>query len=198
MNWAPYILLTVCWVVYFALHSALATSPVKRALSFLGHGYRLFYSLVAVGGLVFILFLMAFIPVHPLWPSATWNQFLGLMLSTYGVILLMKGFKAYSLVEFIGWRQVKEKKPETNELKREGLLAYMRHPLYTATFLIAWGYFLFSPNLTNLISMVLINAYLIIGTYWEEKKLVKAFGQAYKTYQQEVPRFIPNQIPKLK
>ena len=33
--------------------------------------------------------------------------------------------------------------------------------------------------------------YLYVGTWLEEKKLVKQFGKKYKKYQEEVPMLIP-------
>jgi protein-S-isoprenylcysteine O-methyltransferase Ste14 len=43
---------------------------------------------------------------------------------------------------------------------------------------------------------VLLTVYVIIGTYLEEKKLVREFGNAYVKYQHEVPMLLPFIKPK--
>jgi methanethiol S-methyltransferase len=39
-----------------------------------------------------------------------------------------------------------------------------------------------------------LTAYLFIGAYFEERKLVREFGEAYRGYQQRTPMFFPRLI----
>ena len=50
------------------------------------------------------------------------------------------------------------------------------------------------PSLSNLISCSCITVYTIIGIYFEEKKLVKDFGESYIQYRDETPMLIPKFI----
>ena len=68
---------------------------------------------------------------------------------------------------------------------------YVRHPLYTATLLFVWSIFFCQPSLNNLISCVCITAYTIIGIHFEEKKLIKNFGESYIEYRSKTPMIIP-------
>ena len=77
-----------------------------------------------------------------------------------------------------------------NVLQTDGLHKYTRHPLYLGTFMFVIGLFFCFPYLSNLISIIVIVIYTIIGAWFEEKKLVKEFGQAYLNYQQDVPMII--------
>ena len=39
-------------------------------------------------------------------------------------------------------------------------------------------------------------AYFYIGTFFEERRLVRTFGEEYRAYQRRVPRFLPR--PRLR
>jgi len=188
-----YLVLALFWSFYFFLHSALATSKAKTLIPLHGKAYRLFYSTASVLGLLPILFLLVTIPADWLWQSNGFNRFFGLSLATYGIIIGKQGFKHYPLKGFLGFAE-----EHSSTFKREGILNYVRHPLYLATLLLAVGYFLFSPTFASLISAVCIVAYLFIGIYFEEQKLLQRFGEAYAQYREEVPMIIPKKIKLFK
>ena len=77
------------------------------------------------------------------------------------------------------------------ELKVEGIHRFVRHPLYSGTILFVWGLFFIFPTLSNLIAVVLLTLYVLIGISFEEKKLKKEFGSKYETYIIDVPMLIP-------
>ena len=108
------------------------------------------------------------------------------MLTTFGVMLIQISFRVYRLRSFIGFAE------EENKLRRSGVLDWIRHPIYAGLILVILGFFLFIPNLPTLLSCACMLIYLPIGIYLEEKKMVKAFGQAYLDYRKEVPAIIPN------
>jgi len=78
------------------------------------------------------------------------------------------------------------------ELKVEGIHRYVRHPLYSGTILFVWGLFVLFPLLNNLIAVILLTAYVWIGIYFEEKKLIIEFGKKYEDYIATVPKLIPD------
>jgi protein-S-isoprenylcysteine O-methyltransferase Ste14 len=83
------------------------------------------------------------------------------------------------------------KKKLTQQLIRTDFYKYVRHPLYAATLLFVWGIFFWQPLLSNLISCICITVYTIIGIHFEEKKLVKEFGDSYAVYRSQTPMLIP-------
>lgn len=76
-------------------------------------------------------------------------------------------------------------------LKLEGIHKYVRHPLYLGTLLFVWGLFLIFPLLNNLIAVIIITGYILIGIRLEEKKLLIEFGNSYADYISRVPMLIP-------
>lgn len=76
-------------------------------------------------------------------------------------------------------------------LEQTGLHKFMRHPLYFGTLLFAWGLFLVFPYVNNLIAVLVMTGYILIGIIFEEKKLMIEFGESYRNYRQKVPMLIP-------
>jgi protein-S-isoprenylcysteine O-methyltransferase Ste14 len=188
----PYIVLSLLWLTYFALHSIFADKRIKKKFQNSLKYYRLIYSVLAILLLLPIAFYMLLIPSEWIWQKNIVSKFFGLMLATYGVILFKISLKSYNISEFLGLKQAKQDKIIKKKLSTDGLLKYVRHPMYSASLLLIWGYFVFAPHLANLITIILFTLYFVVGTKLEEKKLVEEFGAAYSDYQKKVPMFIPH------
>lgn len=112
-------------------------------------------------------------------------RYLSLMLTTFGVMTIQIAFRQYRIKAFLGLDE------ESNELNTEGILKVVRHPIYSGIILVTVGFFLFIPNLPTLISCACILIYIPIGIYFEEKKLIRIFGETYREYRKKVPALIP-------
>jgi len=93
----------------------------------------------------------------------------------------------------LGIKQVKEGTSnkaitDSGELDTSGVLGITRHPWYLATLLLIWARQL---DASAMFVNVILTAYLIVGTYLEEKKLVREFGEKYLIYQKRVSMLIP-------
>ena len=188
-NTMNYIVLTGGWIVYFALHSLLASDQVKqkvsRTLGTVFRYYRLFYSAFSLVGLLELLILNGSIQSEYLFRSEGIIRYISLVATTFGVMTIQIAFRQYKLKSFLGLAV------ESNELKIEGILKLVRHPIYSGIILIVIGFFLFIPTVPSLISCGGVFAYLPIGIYFEEKKLIAMFGNAYERYREAVPAIIP-------
>jgi len=102
------------------------------------------------------------------------STYIGLMLTTVGIFILKRSFRNYNFKKFIGLKE-----EESSMLKTTGIQAKIRHPLYSGTLLIFIGYFIFNPQLTNLIMLLSLFIYLPVGIRLEEKKLIDTFGEDY-------------------
>jgi methanethiol S-methyltransferase len=74
-------------------------------------------------------------------------------------------------------------------LKIEGPYKVVRHPLYLFTII----FLILRPtmDLFYLVFLIFLIAYFYIGSFYEERKLVTAFGDRYRKYQESVPRLFP-------
>jgi len=102
-------------------------------------------------------------------------------------------------LEFFGVKQIFQKSEEVSlteeahgELLTTGIYGLVRHPMCTCLMCA----FLFAPkmSLDRLWIFVLTSCYLRIGLYYEEKKLIQAFGKDYLEYRKKVPALIPKLI----
>ena len=98
--------------------------------------------------------------------------------------------KQTGITSFIGLRQLLL--PEDTSPPRlvtDGLYRYVRHPLYTAGLVFIW----LIPIMTwNLLALIIgLSVYVITGAYFEERKLLLEFGDAYAEYRQHTPMLVP-------
>jgi methanethiol S-methyltransferase len=182
-------ILALGWIFYFVIHSVLASVSVKDYFAKkLGNGfkyYRVTYSIISTVGLILLVTLNAIIPADYFFERTSVMRYISLMLATFGVMTIQLAFRQYPLKSFLGFRE------EKNELKIEGILKVIRHPIYSGIYLVTVGFFLFVPNLPTLISCLCIFIYLPIGIYLEERKLIKFYRAEYEKYKKEVPGLIP-------
>ncbi len=191
-----YIRLCFWWVVFFAGHSALASTFVKGIITRYVRGfkpyYRLFYNVVSVLLLLPAIGEYYALPGTLLLPVTLFMEIPGMLLTLAGSYILVAGFKNYRGDEFIGTYQLRHKHDfHPTQLNRQGWNGVVRHPLYFGGILLAIGLFLIFPTLKLALTTALVIIYLYIGTVWEEKKLLAEFGETYRKYQQEVSMLIP-------
>jgi protein-S-isoprenylcysteine O-methyltransferase Ste14 len=84
---------------------------------------------------------------------------------------------------------------DKNEFDTSGILGITRHPWYLAAILLIWARPL---DISVIVVNMIFTAYLIAGTYLEEKKLIREFGDKYRIYQQQVSMLIPLKCFSLK
>lgn len=184
-----YGLLIVGWAFYLSMHSLLAANGVKQKAQALVSKkvYRFVYSLFSLVGLLVLFMYAGTLDQAVLYQQHQGLRYGGLVLTTYGVIIIRLAFKQYSLKEFVGLGEQQTEQP----LQTSGILSRVRHPLYSGTILLLIGYVLFSPKITTLVSVCCILTYLPIGIWLEERKLIAQYGDAYRQYKARVPMLIP-------
>ena len=102
------------------------------------------------------------------------------------IVLIISGVFA-----FTGLRKVfKEERVEPGVIT-SGVFTYCRHPVYFGSILLFVGLSILTWSLLAFgLCIIIIMFYEYVATY-EEKLLVKQFGQEYIQYQQQVPKWIP-------
>jgi len=189
-------------LLFALIHSLLASekikSLIKRNFESLFKFYRLFYVIFSI----FILLLIYFYSPDPI--IIIYNidypyDILILSIQIIAVIGIWFSFIKLDFIDFLGIKNILSptKDTEPNQtLIVAGMYKYCRHPIYffTIIFLFARPFmdlqlFLFSISAT---------LYFLIGSFYEEKKLINKFGTDYLNYMSKVPRIIPIKILKLK
>jgi len=87
-----------------------------------------------------------------------------------------------------GWKLVHRAK---GELVTGGMYAYVRHPQYSALFLVMTGMLLQWPTLISILMFpVLVFVYYRLSKR-EEEEMIKTFGDEYISYFGRTPMFVP-------
>lgn len=156
--------------------------------------YRLIYTLFA-SILFFSIFLFsaATEPSFLLRPTE-FTIYLGYMFAAFGTIILVKAFKHLSFKKFAGLRP-HDDLASVDPMVVEGAFKWVRHPIYSGLLLVFIGYFFFQPQLTSLVHVIMLLAYLPVGIRLEEQKLEEIYGEKYRAYKKEVPALIPKIFP---
>ena len=96
-------------------------------------------------------------------------------------------FELFGLQQVIA-RLTQRAAPETR-FKTPLLYRYVRHPLYSGLLLTFWSV----PVMTagRLLFALGSTAYILIGIAFEERDLVRQFGERYRTYREQVGMLIP-------
>lgn len=175
------------------VHSLLASLGFKNFLRrTLGDGfmnsYRLLYNLFAVVSFLPVLYLLFVLPDQPLYQvPAPWRvlMFAGQGLSA---LLLFVAVLQTDILSFAGLRQLFEEE-RSGSLVTDGLYRFVRHPLYTFSLLVLW----LTPtmNVNTFIVFAALTIYILVGIIFEERKLLRVFGQEYENYRSITPMLIP-------
>src|SRR5215208_4468424 len=185
--------LIITIVLWGLVHSLLASMKFKNFLrKTLGDGfmkfYRALYNIFAVTSLAPILYLMISPPNPILYRvRSPWNY---VMLAGQGisVLFLLTAVLQTDLLSFAGLRQLIETE-KTGNLVTGGLYRLVRHPLYTFSLLILW----LSPSVTvnSFVVYTALTTYVLIGILFEERKLLREFGNDYANYRLTTPMLLP-------
>ena len=184
-------LLLFGWLLYFYLHSLLAATGVKQFITrYLSISsarvYRIGYNIIGLTGIVGLLYLQFITPSALLFIPVSISFYMALLMMVAGLMIMLFAIKNYDWKSFIGITD-----EQAYSLVIAGMNKYVRHPLYSGTMLFVIGYFLWQPYVKNILLLAMMMIYLVIGIWYEEKKLVKVYGEAYKNYQRSVKKMIP-------
>jgi len=200
--------------VFAVLHSVCAHEPFKQLLEritgqfFVDYFWRLIYCGLSYWALYYGIASLHWArnPQYDFWlfayPYWLWQGIVILHLGS--IVILYTAFIQSNYLEFLGLKQVvegiklmipgKPKHPSTlklfgtHRLVVNGVYHWVRHPMLVGglLFLLTSG-----PSLNNIIYTVMYGAYMFIGGYFEEKRMIRVFGQEYLSYQQHVGAYIP-------
>jgi len=202
----------VAFALFALLHSVGAREPCKEVIArfcggvFLEHFWRLLYCVLSYLAFYNVVSVLhwdlnrendRWLFVYPLW---AWQVLL--MLHLGSVAFMYWAFVQSDYLEFWGikqaWRGLRKLAGQmdtapldlfgTRRLETGGAYGIVRHPMLSAGF---WFLLTSGPSLNNLVFTLFYAAYMLIGGYYEERRLVRIFGEAYLAYRSRVPAFLP-------
>ena len=150
--------------------------------------YRLFYNLFSLVSFLPILYLTIALPNQILYKASPPFDILMRMGQLISLLLLFIAVFQTDLFSFAGLRQIFEEE-KSGVLVTRGLYHHVRHPLYTFSLLVLW----LTPemSLNSFVVYLALTVYILIGIQFEERKLLRQFGQEYAAYRSITPMLVP-------
>ncbi len=206
------------FTLFAVLHSVGAQEPFKDALAriagrfFVDHFWRLLYCALSFWALYYAIASLHWARnlANDSWlinyPGWLWQSITAVHLGS--IALLYVAFVQSDYLEFLGLKQAGRGimaltgRPSgatelslfgTHRLVTGGVYGLVRHPMLAAglLFLLTSG-----PSLNNLIYTGMYAAYMVIGAYYEEKRMIRVFGEEYLRYRRQVGAFFPRSRPR--
>jgi methanethiol S-methyltransferase len=180
-------------LVWGVVHSITASLGFKNFLhrSF-GDGlmrfYRLLYNVFSIISFAPILYLIVVLSDRDLYQVPPPWSYLMLAGQALSALLLVIAILQTDALSFAGLRQLFEQE-KPGKLVIKGFYRFIRHPLYTFGLLFLWLTPKASVNM--FVVYVSLTGYILVGAYFEERKLLREFGQEYEDYKSTTPMFIP-------
>ena len=112
-----------------------------------------------------------------------WLGWLVVFLSTW----MIDHFNLFGLKQV--WNYMRGEEQMHPEFQKPALYKYVRHPLMFGFLIAFWS----APVMTlgHLVFSAGMTLYIIIGVYFEEKAMIRRFGEKYESYRKQVPKFFP-------
>lgn len=188
-------------VAFGFIHSILASKEAKHVfIEKFGerayHGwYRLAYNIFAGVTLLPVAWLLVIQPSRVIWQIQPPLTIIFLILQGIGVLGLLISVLQIDGGQFLGTSQLRaylrggELPLPKEPLSVNGVYAIVRHPLYFFSLLVIW----FIPTMSEgYLGFALGSTlYFVIGSLYEERRLIEFFGDEYKQYQKKVGWMIP-------
>jgi len=87
------------------------------------------------------------------------------------------------------WHGFKGTEPNEKGFTEPAMYKYIRHPLYLGMLLVLWA----TPHMTvgHMLLAAVWSIYIFIGIGYEERDLLRQFGDQYRDYMDRVPQLLP-------
>lgn len=182
-NWLPIQL--AAFVLLSGVLTYLSRKPLRSRAA---HGFTRYFAWEAILALL-------------VWNAPVWHDDMFSLRQTVSWALLFTS----PVVAVLGWRALKvagqpgELRQDealygfekTGQLVRTGIFAFIRHPMYAALLLLAWGIYFKGMNLwtTGLVAIATLTLWWTAKR--DEAECQAFFGQAYADYMKTTKRFVP-------
>lgn len=194
------VLIGFAGLAFGVIHTTLASLRVKNwarrrwGARYADRWYRLFFSLASMVTFLPLLVLPPLLPDRQLYTIPSPGVWVTSLIQLAAAIIFFVALSKTDVWRFIGLLQLLRGGEPIPADRHERLVTggpyrWVRHPLYSTVIAIMWLW----PNMTvnQLTFAVVCTFYFYLGSIPEEQKLIVEFGEAYRSYQQAIPRLIP-------
>ncbi len=193
---SPALIIDALLLSLFAVqHSVMARQWFKRAWTRFVPKPVERSTYVLLASLILLLLFWQWQPMRPIiWevrnPNARillqalfWIGWGGVLVSTY----LVDHFALFGLKQVYNFFRGRNEEPIP--FKSPGLYKMVRHPLYLGFIVAFWS----TPRMTfgHLFFAIMTTAYIIVAIQFEERDLIRSYGETYRDYRQRVSMLIP-------
>jgi protein-S-isoprenylcysteine O-methyltransferase Ste14 len=191
MNTFYMILSFIAWAV---AHSWLATFEVKQQISaklsaaWLTTYYRFAYNVFAAISFLPVLYFLSLDGGVLLYEMPGIIQPIAYAIQAAMLVLMVYSVFQTGLLQFVGLKPQVDK-PDQAVFVATGMFKLVRHPIYTTSLIFLWV----KPivNSSTLVFTIIITIYILIGIQFEERRLLREFGDLYRDYKTRTPMLIP-------
>jgi protein-S-isoprenylcysteine O-methyltransferase Ste14 len=187
-----YAVFIVRCILFGVAHSLFAAKRTKQTFSRVAgselRAYRLIYNLASLAMFGWVMTAYRTSPLlyaaHGIW---RWVLYAAqLVVAT----VIFRCIRQTGTGDFLGISQLRSASTPPRKLATSGWYARVRHPLYLYSTL----FLVMNPVMTAqwLLLTIFSIAYFIVGGMFEERRLLKEFGDEYDRYRQRVPFMIPS------
>lgn len=197
----PTLLVDILLLLLFGLqHSTMARSSVKRRLTRVVPKALERSTFVLASGLVLLLIFWLWRPIPAIvWYAGGLTAIVARAALWGGVILAVASTFVFSHAELFGlqqpYRYLRGGAPAASGFRVPLLYRLVRHPMHLGMLIVLWA----TPVMTagHLLFALGMTAYVLVGIRFEERDLIRVFGDGYRAYRQEVPALIPFLRPRM-
>lgn len=193
------LLIILGWTAFAVFHSLTVSEGYERlARQAMGDRafdvyHRLLFTAYSCAAFVGLVLYLRTVPDAPMFRLDGWLRVLCRAVQAGGAAFLL--WTPWDLKEFVGLRQWERRREPAPAPGRNDRLftgkAYgvVRHPLYLGISAILAANPVQSRN--TLVSTAMVILYFYVGTFFEERRLMRKFGEEYRAYRKRVPRLMP-------
>ena len=191
-SWSSVFLNTALFLIFPLQHSILARPKIQERIQKIVPKLLERSIYVGTSGIAMFIVLFKWRQFEPLLYDfkTAWPFDLVFYLALFSILLALRNLNHNSMFGLKqGYVLLKGSEMPIEDLKTTGLFKYVRHPLTSLLIITLWA----NESMTagRLQWNLLFTAYALLGTYFEERDLVRKYGQSYLEYRNRVPAFIP-------